>query len=110
MANPPSKCPPSHPTTSKPRKRRRLEQNSSRFQSHNGIAQDKLARGKIVPIDDLAWKPVALPDTLDDAEGFFGLEEADDVEIMRGGRSGEELQYRVGRFFSCGLKGDMLIV
>lgn len=109
MANPLTKRTPSHHAVNKPRKRRRLEQPATKSQSHNKIAQGKLAHGKVVPINDLAWKPVALPDTLDDAEGFFGLEEVDDVEIMRSGRSGEEVQYRVGRLFfasslSCGLR------
>lgn len=33
--------------------------------------------------DALKWKAVALPGRLDDAEGFFGLEEIDDVEVVR---------------------------
>jgi len=33
--------------------------------------------------DALKWKPVALPGRLDDAEGFYGLEEIDDVEVIR---------------------------
>lgn len=33
--------------------------------------------------DALKWKPVALPGRLDDAEGFYGLEEIDDVEVVR---------------------------
>jgi ATP-dependent RNA helicase DDX24/MAK5 len=44
---------------------------------------------KIVSIDDLAWKKTPLPDRLEDAEGFFGLEEIDDVEVVKdadGGR------------------------
>lgn len=32
--------------------------------------------------DQLDWKPVSLPDRLDDAEGFFGLEEIEDVDIL----------------------------
>ncbi|KAJ5105724.1 ATP-dependent RNA helicase mak5 [Penicillium alfredii] len=42
----------------------------------------------IVGIDDLNWKEVALPDRLEDAGGFFGLEEIDGVDIVRQG-SGE---------------------
>ena len=39
--------------------------------------------GAIVTGDELRWKEVPLPDRLDDAEGFFGLEEIDDVEVLR---------------------------
>ena len=40
--------------------------------------------GGIFNADQLDWKAVQLPDRLDDAEGFYGLEEIDDVEILRG--------------------------
>ena len=39
--------------------------------------------GKVLSIDQLAWKEVSLPDRLEDAEGFFGLEEIEDVEVVR---------------------------
>jgi len=39
--------------------------------------------GKVVSIEQLAWKEVSLPDRLEDAEGFFGLEEIEDVEVVR---------------------------
>ena len=34
-------------------------------------------------LDALARRDVDLPDRLDDAEGFFGLEEIDDVDVIR---------------------------
>ncbi|CAN6623293.1 ATP-dependent RNA helicase Mak5p [Trichomonascus vanleenenianus] len=39
-----------------------------------------------VDVEDLKWKPVEVPDTLDDFEGFFGLEEIDGVgvEVVNG--------------------------
>ncbi|KAJ5720382.1 ATP-dependent RNA helicase mak5 [Penicillium malachiteum] len=43
----------------------------------------------LVSMDDLNWKEVAMPDRMTDAEGFFGLEEIDDVEIIRTEGSGE---------------------
>lgn len=43
----------------------------------------------LVEIDDLNWKEVALPDRLEDAHGFFGLEEIDGVDIVRPEGSGE---------------------
>lgn len=33
--------------------------------------------------DSLKWREAKLPDMFDDAEGFFGLEEVDDVEVIR---------------------------
>ncbi|KAL6245523.1 ATP-dependent RNA helicase [Rhinocladiella similis] len=33
--------------------------------------------------DSLKWKEVSLPGRLEDAEGFFGLEEIDDVEVVK---------------------------
>lgn len=47
-----------------------------------------------VPIEELQWKEVALPDQLHDAEGFLGLEEVDDVDVIRNAESGE-VEYRV---------------
>ncbi|PGH08201.1 ATP-dependent RNA helicase MAK5 [Blastomyces parvus] len=47
------------------------------------------ADGEIVGIDQLDWKEVALPDRLEDAEGFFGLEEIDGVDIVRPAGHGE---------------------
>jgi hypothetical protein len=32
--------------------------------------------------DDLEWKEVAMPDRLDDVEGFFGLEEIEGVDVV----------------------------
>lgn len=36
-----------------------------------------------VKSDQLRWTEVALPDRLEDAEGFFGLEEIDDIEVVK---------------------------
>lgn len=43
----------------------------------------------IVGADELNWKEVALPDRLEDAGGFFGLEEIEGVDIVRGSGNGE---------------------
>ncbi|KAJ5273757.1 ATP-dependent RNA helicase mak5 [Penicillium angulare] len=43
----------------------------------------------MVSIDELNWKEVAMPDRMADAEGFFGLEEIDDVEVVRPNGKGE---------------------
>lgn len=44
--------------------------------------------GEVIPIERLAWRNVSLPDRLEDAEGFFGLEEIENVEIVRDTHSG----------------------
>ncbi|KAL1596816.1 ATP-dependent RNA helicase [Nothophoma quercina] len=36
-----------------------------------------------VQLHDLGWKTVDMPDRLEDTEGFYGLEEIDDVDIVR---------------------------
>jgi ATP-dependent RNA helicase DDX24/MAK5 len=38
-----------------------------------------------VKLDALPWNQVELPDMFEDAEGFFGLEEIDGVDIVREG-------------------------
>ncbi len=43
-----------------------------------------------VAVDELPWNEVQMPDLLDDAEGFYGLEEVEDVEILR---SGDKVQF-----------------
>lgn len=48
-----------------------------------------------VSVSALPWTEVPLPDRLDDAEGFFSLEEISDVEIVRDGELGR-VEYRVG--------------
>ncbi|KAL8775937.1 MAG: hypothetical protein Q9194_003488, partial [Teloschistes cf. exilis] len=46
-----------------------------------------------VSVSALPWTEVPLPDRLDDAEGFFGLEEISDVEIVRDEKLGR-VEYR----------------
>ena len=38
---------------------------------------------KPVRLDKLPWRDVEMPDRMDDYEGFFGLEEIDDVDVIR---------------------------
>ena len=42
---------------------------------------------KQVAVDALRWNEVKLPDMYDDAEGFFGLEEVEGVEIVKEGNN-----------------------
>ncbi|KGK36993.1 hypothetical protein JL09_g3863, partial [Pichia kudriavzevii] len=41
----------------------------------------KSEKGREVDAGNLNWKPVEIPDTLDDYEGFYGLEEIDGVDV-----------------------------
>ncbi|PQE07618.1 hypothetical protein CJF30_00007382 [Rutstroemia sp. NJR-2017a BBW] len=45
----------------------------------------KTAPKKQVAVDSLPWNEVQMPEMFDDAEGFYGLEEVDDVEVVREG-------------------------
>ena len=49
---------------------------------------------KAVDSDALAWNEVAFPDRFEDAEGFFGLEEVSDVEVIRDIEPGK-IEFRV---------------
>ncbi|KAF2670281.1 DEAD-domain-containing protein [Microthyrium microscopicum] len=43
----------------------------------------KARKRQRVALDELGWQSVEIPDNLDDYEGFFGLEEVDDVEVIK---------------------------
>ena len=43
----------------------------------------------IVPLNQLHWKDVPFPESFDDAEGFFGLQELSDVEVTRDEQVGQ---------------------
>ena len=80
------------------RKRQKLEKPDRLSNPHTAAGRTKkLAQGKAVTVDNLAWKEVELPDQLEDAEGFLGLEEIDDVEVFR---DNGVIQFRVGRLRS----------
>jgi ATP-dependent RNA helicase DDX24/MAK5 len=66
-------------------KRRKLEAQPIGSKAHS--AKVKKAR-TTVRLDELNWKGVAISDQLDDYEGFFGLEEVDDVEIVKDEKTG----------------------
>jgi ATP-dependent RNA helicase DDX24/MAK5 len=65
----------------KPRKKLKLHKaaNTPPVQAPNF----RKKRGELVRLDDLQWKEIPLPDKLDDFEGFYGLEEVDDIEVVR---------------------------
>ncbi|KAJ5149537.1 hypothetical protein N7448_001115 [Penicillium atrosanguineum] len=43
----------------------------------------------VVGFEDLNWKDVAMPDRMEDATGFFGLEEIDGVDVIRSNGHGQ---------------------
>jgi ATP-dependent RNA helicase DDX24/MAK5 len=65
----------------KPHKERTLPK---RRKIQNGSGSSLTPR-RAVPVDALAWRTVEVPGNLDDAEGFYGLEEVDGVEVIRSG-------------------------
>lgn len=84
-----------------PSKKRRLETNKASSKSRK---RHKIKQGEIetvtattsstnsrrgVALEELDWKEVPLPDLLDDAEGFFGLEEVDGVDVVHNSASGQ---------------------
>lgn len=73
-------------------KRRRL---GSPYELKKRRRKEANGGSKAVGIDALPWGQAKLPDRLDDAEGFFGLEEISDVEVVRDPTSGR-VEYRVG--------------
>ena len=64
--------------TIKSKKRQKLESNNNTTRRNAGQPV-----GTIVNVDELDWKSVALPDRLEDAEGFLGLEEIEGVDIVK---------------------------
>lgn len=48
----------------------------------------------VVGLEELNWKEVALPDRMEDAGGFFGLEEIEGVDVVKP-QGGGEVQFKV---------------
>jgi ATP-dependent RNA helicase DDX24/MAK5 len=63
--------------------------NLKKRQNHDATAKSSKPASNtaahFVPHTRLQWKPITVPDALEDYEGFFGLEEVDDVEVVREG-------------------------
>lgn len=70
------------PTTSQRSKKRQKVETASNY-APAGAGSD--VRKVPVALDALPWNEVEMPDMFEDAEGFFGLEEVDDVEVIRDG-------------------------
>ncbi|KAI9759585.1 MAG: hypothetical protein M4579_002251 [Chaenotheca gracillima] len=72
-------------------KRRKGPQKNPAVKS-NGQKND--AAGQAVSLDQLQWQSVSLPDHMEDVEGFFGLEEIDDIDVRRDAEKGT-VQYQI---------------
>ncbi|KAI9669769.1 MAG: ATP-dependent RNA helicase [Trizodia sp. TS-e1964] len=70
------------------RPRKRIKLSSSR---RNGSPVNKSQNPQTM-LDNLGWKKVVVDGRLDDAEGFFGLEEIENVEVIRGENG--QLEYK----------------
>ncbi|CEO60533.1 hypothetical protein PMG11_05158 [Penicillium brasilianum] len=66
-----------------------LESKKRKKAAKSGPVSDDSSWDGVVGIDDLNWTEVALPDRLEDATGFLGLEEIDGVDIIRSSGGGE---------------------
>ena len=60
--------------------------------------QSQNSDSKPVSLDTLPWHEVAFPESgFEDAEGFFGLEEISDVEVVKDPKLGK-VEYKVCQF------------
>lgn len=71
---------PSKVAAMKARKRQRVDSEAQRDD-----AKATTQPGKKLRLESLQWKEVDMPDRLGDFEGFYGLEEIDDVDVVRDG-------------------------
>lgn len=62
-----------------------------------------------VALDDLKWQAVDFPERFDNAEGFFGLEEISDVDVLRDFKLGK-VEYKVYRASVWSLEGYSLSI
>jgi ATP-dependent RNA helicase DDX24/MAK5 len=64
----------------------KASQQSKKRQKIEPVKNDTAKVGKrAVALDALPWNEVEMPDMFEDAEGFFGLEEVEGVEVIREG-------------------------
>ncbi|KAF2453765.1 ATP-dependent RNA helicase-like protein MAK5 [Lineolata rhizophorae] len=76
---------PPHRTAMKPGKQQKLASRTANSSSKAEI----LSPGRNVRPDDLSWTEVSVQGRLDDFEGFFGLEEASGVDIVKDPEGGK---------------------
>jgi ATP-dependent RNA helicase DDX24/MAK5 len=61
-------------------------QKSKKRQKIESSKNEKVEK-RAVPVDALPWNEIEMPDMFNDAEGFFGLEEVEGVEVVREGNT-----------------------
>ncbi|KAL8883933.1 MAG: hypothetical protein Q9192_006964 [Flavoplaca navasiana] len=90
----------------------RLEQDSVNPQKRKRAQETRPQKQRKGPgsqgVNALPWTEVSVPDNLDDAEGFFGLEELSDVEIAKDERTGQ-VEYRLLKPFRAEVLNDPTI-
>ena len=82
---------------SRAQKRSRFVEDTGRkLKKRRKVQNSPSAATTVDSYDDLQWREVAVPDRLEDAEGFLGLgiEEIEDVEVIRDPKS-SRVQFRV---------------
>ena len=69
------------------KKRKRPDGHAKRTKAPGGSSkrQKTTAPKRVTSVDSLKWKSVEVPEMFDDAEGFYGLEEVEGVDIVRDG-------------------------
>lgn len=85
---------------SRKRSRDNKSQNSRKRQradAAGALSNQPDAPDKAMTLDELPWAEVSLPAGFQDAEGFLGLEEISDVDLVRDSKSGR-LDCRVGEY------------
>ena len=65
--------------------RNKRQKRASNDTGSTGDSGVRSAEAKTVRVEELAWKEVAMPDRLEDVEGFFGLEEIEGVDVIQEG-------------------------
>jgi ATP-dependent RNA helicase DDX24/MAK5 len=82
---------------SRAQKRSRFVEDTGRkLKKRRKVQNSPSAATTVVSHDNLQWREVAVPDRLEDAEGFLGLgiEEIEDVEVIKDPKS-SRVQFRV---------------
>jgi ATP-dependent RNA helicase DDX24/MAK5 len=73
-----------------------VEDAGGKLKKRRKVQNSAPAATTIFSLENLQWREVAVPDRLEDAEGFLGLgiEEIEDVEVIRDPKS-SRVQFRV---------------
>ncbi|PYH93048.1 putative ATP dependent RNA helicase [Aspergillus ellipticus CBS 707.79] len=77
--------------------KRYREPKGARFDSKKRKTNEEDGQGrdwdKVIAVNDLNWRAVPMPDRMEDAGGFFGLEEIDGVDIIKSD-GGKEIRFQ----------------